>query len=197
MTSVEDIKAAVSLGVDAIGIILTEQSKRYISIEKAEKILQNLPPMVTVVGVFVNPQEVFVYQAIKALPLNVLQFHGNESTRFCGQFNLPYFKAIAARSRAYLQQAMTDYQSASAFIVDTPGDNGFGGTGETFDWSLIPSAINQPVILAGGLSATNVQQAIHAYSPYAVDVCSGIEQRPGVKDIEKMKAFVKQVVDMV
>ncbi len=191
MTREEDIVHAIALGVDAIGLIFYKGSKRAISITDAKRLITPLPLFVNIVAVFVNPQVEEVWQVIHELPIQWLQFHGNESEAFCNQFNLPYIKALSVKDKDKVTEMMSLYPSASAFLLDTPSPNAYGGTGITFDWNNIPKECLKPIILAGGLTAANIRQAISKISPFAVDVCSGIEQSPGIKDHHKMIQFVK------
>ncbi len=190
MTRKEDIAYAAFLGVDAIGLIFSTQSPRVITISQAKIILSNLPPFLDVVAVLVNPSPVLVDEIINELPIGFLQFHGEESAEFCNQFSKPYIKAMQVNPEAAIYEYAEAYQHASAILLDTPSATSHGGTGNTFDWKLIPSNLAKPLILAGGLKTANVKMAVDKGSPYAVDVCSGIEASPGIKDHEKMKQFV-------
>lgn len=189
MTRKEDIAQAAFLGVDAIGLVFYADSKRAVTIEQAKMILADLPLFLSVVAVLVNPDSEFVHCLTTQLPLHYLQFHGNESPDFCSAFNKPYIKAIAASSRGMIDDAKHTYQQASAILLDTPS-NEYGGSGKTFDWQMIPSSDTIPLILAGGLDVLNVREAVAIAHPSAVDVSSGIEQSPGIKDSKKMTQFV-------
>lgn len=189
----DDIAYAVYLGVDAIGLIFYDKSARNIGIEQAKQLLEGLPAFVTAVAVFVNPDVSLVNQVISKLPIQCLQFQGEETMQFCEQFGLPYIKAIQASSEELICNAVNNFQHARAILLDTPSRTCRGGTGVTFDWHIIPKQLTKAVILAGGLNADNVQAAIAACSPYAVDVCSGIEASAGVKDHVKMKQFVEAI----
>ena len=193
MTRANDIAHAIALGVDAIGLIFYPKSSRYVNLAAAKSLLQTLPAFVDVVAVFVNPQVNFVTQVIKELPIQCLQFHGDESPEFCGQFGLPYVKAVSATSLQTITQMVTIYPQAAAILLDTPSSTARGGTGVKFDWQIIPKIMARPLILAGGLDSLNVGAAITACAPYAVDVCSGIEVSAGIKDHEKMSQFVTSV----
>jgi phosphoribosylanthranilate isomerase len=193
MTRAVDIEQAITLGVDAIGLIFYSKSSRFITIEHAKKILLSLPPFVNVVGVFVNPEISVVNHVISELPIHYLQFHGEETPAFCEQFNKPYIKALAAASKETIIKATNIYQSAAAILLDTPSTNNHGGTGVPFDWQIIPEKLMKPMMLAGGLNASNIKAAITVSDLYAVDVCSGIEERPGIKDHKKMRQFVEAV----
>jgi phosphoribosylanthranilate isomerase len=191
MTRREDIDYALALGVDAIGLIFYKGSKRAISIEQAKRLLNPMPLFINTVAVVVNPNKDEVLQIIDELPIQWLQFHGNEKESFCNQFHLPYIKAIPAGNKDEVTKLMGLYPKASAFLLDTPAQNSFGGTGKTFNWNNVPRESSKPFILAGGLTVANIQQAVKEVAPAAVDVCSGIEQSPGIKDHYKMIQFVK------
>lgn len=193
MTRANDIAHAIALGVDAIGLIFYPKSSRYVNLAEAKSLLQTLPAFVNAVAVFVNPEVDFVTQVINELPVQCLQFHGDESPEFCGQFGLPYIKVVSATSLLTITQMVTIHPKASAILLDTPSSTARGGSGVTFDWQIIPKLMARPLILAGGLDSLNVSAAITACAPYAVDVCSGIEVSPGIKDHEKMSQFVTSV----
>ncbi len=193
MTRRADIDMAIQLGVDAIGLIFYEKSPRYLSIEKARTLLVDLPPFVDVVGVFVNPSSDAVQTVIQDIPLNLLQFHGSETNEFCSQFGLPFLKAVLAESENKIAGCANLYKDAAAILLDTPHETQWGGTGEAFDWSRIPTSLPLPIVLAGGINLSNVSEALAVPSVYAIDVCSGLEQNPGIKDSEKMKQFMQLV----
>lgn len=181
----EDIACAASLGVDAIGLIFAPKSPRCLTLSEAKKLLEDLPVFLNVVAVLSNPRDSFVQDILKQLPVNYLQFHGQESPEFCEQFDKPYLKAISVKSAEELIHAEDRFFGASALLLD----NALGGTGQTFDWDCIPS-LKRPFILAGGLNEHNVAQAAKKCNPFAVDVSSGIEKSPGIKDHKKMCQFV-------
>ncbi len=189
MTRKIDIAHAVSIGIDAIGLIFYEKSSRHVNIEQARLLLQNIPAFLDVVAVFVNAEASFVGRVIAELPIQLLQFHGEEVPAFCEQFHKPYIKAIPATSADLITELTGQHQHAAAILIDTPSIH-HGGTGQPFDWQCIPRQLTKPCILAGGLDANNVASALVACSPYAVDVCSGIEVSAGIKDHEKMNSFV-------
>lgn len=191
MTRSEDIAHAAKLGVDAIGLIFYPGSPRYVSFENAQQLLKNLPPLLGVVGVFVNPHRDFVQKIINELPIHLLQFHGDETQEFCTQFNTPFIKTFHPQHSAHIIQFAQDFDQASAFLFDTPSSTSRGGTGLTFDWHIIPRHLNKPYFLSGGLNESNIKAAINTCQPYAVDVSSGIEQSPGIKDHCKMSQFIK------
>lgn len=191
MTQIEDVDYAIRLGVDAIGLIFYQKSSRFLTIEKARKLLKNIPPFVDVVAVMVNPERDTVQQIIDELPVTLLQFHGDESPGFCDEFGLPYIKAMHAKTTGQIQHLSNEFTRARAILLDTANETSRGGTGVAFDWRIIPETLSKPYILAGGLNEVNVQDAIKVCAPYAVDVCSGIEALPGVKDHQKMSRFIK------
>lgn len=190
MTREEDIRYAVSLGVDAIGLIFYPGSSRYVTIEHARSIVRDLPPFVDVVAVVVNPLQTDLEDIISEIPVQWIQFHGDEPPEFCARFRKPYIKSVAALSTQLIEQSMKLHKSASAILLDTPSLTQRGGVGRVFDWDVIPEKRNKPVILAGGLDALNVKRAVSLTRPYAVDVCSGIETAPGIKDHGQMLEFV-------
>lgn len=190
MTRNEDIAHAIDLGVDAIGLIFYAKSSRYVSIEKAATLLRNIPPFVTVVAVLVNPEKNKVQQIVDELPVTHLQFHGEEPPEFCLSFGKPFIKALPAQSSLQIQEMTERYSNASAILLDTPSAE-YGGTGECFNWQIIPKKRPMPYILAGGLNELNVLDAVKEAQPYAVDLCSSIESLPGIKDHIKMSNFVK------
>lgn len=194
MTRSEDIAYAVNLGVDAIGFIFYSKSTRYISIEQAKVLLKGLPAFVDPVAVLVNPERDLVQKIIDELPIQFLQFHGDESAEFCQQFKTPFIKAIRPHSVADIQQAAQEFAMACALLLDTPSTVARGGTGVAFDWKIIPQELTMPYILAGGIKESNVLQALELGHPYAVDLCSGIEASPGIKDHDKMSRFMQKLV---
>lgn len=193
MTRSEDISHAISLGVDALGFIFYEKSSRNISLSDATSLISNLPPFVDAVAVVVNPDVSFVKQIISELSIQCLQFHGEETAAFCDQFGLPYIKAVPAISVDVITAATHEYQHAGAILLDTPSMHSRGGSGVPFDWNMVTQECAKPIILAGGLDAQNVRDAIVTCAPYAVDVCSGVETSAGIKDHEKMSQFVNSV----
>ena len=193
MTRINDITHAISLGVDALGFIFYEKSSRYVSLADAKPLLKDLPAFVQTVGVFVNPDASFVKHVISELPMQCLQFHGEETAEFCEQFGMPYIKAVPAVSADAIILAMHAYLNAGAILLDTPSADSRGGSGVAFDWDRVPNEGTKPLILAGGLHPQNVGKAIAMCSPYAVDVCSGIEVSAGIKDHDKMCQFVNSV----
>ena len=188
-----DMHAVVNSGADALGLVFYEKSPRNVGIQQAADILRHLPPFVTVVGLFVNPTADFVRKVLSSVSLDVLQFHGEESPEFCAQFEKPYLKAVRVKIGLDLIQYATRYVGARGMLLDAYIEGTHGGTGESFDWSLIPHDLPLPLILSGGLHAGNVAAAIKQVKPYAVDVSSGVELTKGIKDAAKIAAFVNAV----
>ncbi len=188
----DDALKAVECGADAIGLIFVEKSSRYASLTDARVIAESLPPFVTVVGLFMDATEATVREALKVVPLNLLQFHGDESPAFCDQFEIPYIKVLRMRDNVNVVAFAQEYPNASGILLDTYSKAG-GGSGQTFDWSLIPEDIPLPLILAGGLNPENVASAVETVKPYAVDVSSGVESEPAIKDHKKIEQFIKEV----
>ena len=193
LTRVRDVQAVANSGADALGLVFYDKSPRYVTAHHASQLVQALPPFITVVGLFVNAEATFVHNVIDHVPLSVLQFHGNESPEFCMQFGKPYLKAIRVKSGVDLLQCAMRFHTAQGLLLDAYVEGIEGGTGSSFDWSLIPSKLSLPVILSGGLHADNVGEAIKQVRPYAVDVSSGVEVAKGIKDAAKIAAFIKEV----
>ena len=193
ITRVQDIEAVASYGAEALGLVFYEKSPRCVTAQQAVQLVQALPPFISVVGLFVNAEAAFVREVIDQVPLSVLQFHGIESPEFCMQFGKPYIKAIRVKVGVDLLQCAALFHTAQGLLLDAHVDGKEGGTGATFDWSLIPSKLALPVILSGGLHTDNVAQAIKQVRPYAVDVSSGVEASKGIKDAAKIAAFIEEV----
>jgi phosphoribosylanthranilate isomerase len=193
ITRVEDALAAVRFGATAIGIVFWKKSARYVTPAKAREIIAALPPFITAVGVYVDPDFDWVEETLSVVGLNLLQFHGNEDPAFCTQFPRPYIKAMRVRAGADLLQYATRYTGASGLLLDTYVEGEPGGTGHAFDWSLIPGELPLPLILSGGLHPGNITSAIQRARPWAVDVSSGVESARGIKDVEKIAAFMRGV----
>lgn len=190
LTQSEDVASACKAGADALGFVFYEPSKRFVRISKAKQLSRQVPPFVQRVGLFVNPTEDYVQQVLNGVELDLLQFHGDETPEFCESFALSYIKALPVKPGFDVQKAIKAHSAARAFLLDTYKPGVPGGTGETFDWQLFPTS-DKPLILAGGLHAENVAQAIQTVAPYAVDVSGGVEASAGIKSAEKMQAFVK------
>ena len=192
ITNVEDALYAVGLGVDALGFVFYPKSPRYIQPQEAAKIIAQLPSFTSTVGLFVNETQVSVDETLAACPLDVLQFHGQESAAFCAQQSRRVIKALAVRQRDDIKH-LADY--ACDILLDAPAPQGIhGGTGETFDWHLLSELqTSQALILAGGLKPDNVKEAVQIRKWYALDVSSGVELKKGIKSKEKMTAFIHAV----
>jgi phosphoribosylanthranilate isomerase len=190
ITRVADAQAAASAGADMIGLMLYEHSPRHVTLGAASEIARALPPFVMRVGVFVNPEEEFVLRAIAECGLGLLQFHGDEPSEFCTQFGLMSMKALRVRDAESLK-GLEKYQT-DAFLLDAHSPTGLGGTGEQFNWELAVEAqkLGKPIFLAGGLTPENVAAAVRQVHPFAVDVSSGVESAPGIKDAAKVRAFI-------
>lgn len=196
ITRIEDALAAVEAGADAIGLVFYAKSPRAVSIEQAASILQALPPFVTTVGLFVDMPRDELQQLLQRLPLDLLQFHGDESPADCEGHGRPYIKALRVRPGESVSAAMAPYSGARGILLDTFVEGVPGGTGASFDWSLVPENAGKPIILAGGLDAGNVAVAIRQVRPYAVDVSGGVEASKGIKDAGKIRAFIQAVHDL-
>jgi phosphoribosylanthranilate isomerase len=193
ITRAVDALAAARSGADAIGLVFYERSPRHVSIAQAKQLVTALPPFVSVVGLFVNAERTFVREALANVPLDLLQFHGDESPEYCAQFDHPYLKAIRVKAGVDLLQCASDFHNAKGLLLDAHVEGIPGGTGATFDWALIPKQLSLPVILSGGLDVENVAAAIKQVRPYAVDVSSGVEASKGIKDAAKIAAFINEV----
>ena len=192
ITRVEDVQAVANSGADALGLVFYDKSPRYVSVQQAAQLVQTMPPFITVVGLFVNAEVDFVRTVLEQVPLGLLQFHGDEPPEFCTQFGKPYIKAIRVKAGVDLLQCAARFHTAQGLLLDAHVEGMEGGTGKTFDWTLIP-LLPLPVILSGGLHADNVGEAIKQVRPYAVDVSSGVEASKGIKDAAKISAFIKEV----
>ncbi len=195
ITRIEDALRAAELGTDALGLIFYEGSPRHVTPAQAAGIARALPPFVTTVGLFVNPSRDVVRAVLDEVPLDLLQFHGAEEPAFCASFERPYIKAIAAAPGVDLLQSGTVFEQARGILIDAYVPGAHGGTGVTADWTRIPRPFPKPIVLAGGLHPGNVSGAVRTVRPWAVDVSSGVEAAKGVKDHDKMTAFVRGVRD--
>lgn len=193
ITRCEDAIQAASLGADAIGLVFYPRSPRAVSPQQARAIVRALPPFVTVVGLFVDAASSDIQQALETVPLDTLQFHGDEAPENCSCYGRPYIKAIRMSAEVDLLALAQTYRDASALLLDTYRPGMPGGTGQAFDWDRIPRGIPKAMILAGGLTPGNVAHAVAKVRPYAVDVSGGIEQMKGRKDAVKMAAFIRGI----
>ena len=194
ITRRQDAEFAVEMGVDALGLVFYPRSPRAVTLAQATEIVDGLPPFVSIVALFVDADLDEVHACIEAIPTVLLQFHGEESVEYCEQFGRPYLKAIRVHVDTDLVDLANKYQSAAAILLDSYQPGLPGGTGQVFDWSLIKT-INKPLILAGGLNVENVASAIKQVQPYAVDVSGGVEQAKGIKDKQKITAFMQEVAN--
>jgi len=193
ITRIEDALAAAESGADAIGFVFYAKSPRAVDVRQARAIIAELPPFVTTVGLFVNASRCELNEILEAVPLDLLQFHGDETPADCEGYHRPWIKALRVRPGDDLEAACQQYAGARGILLDTYVPGVPGGTGEAFDWSLVPASLSKPIILAGGLSADNVGQAIARVRPYAVDVSGGVERAKGIKDAAKIDAFMRAV----
>ena len=192
ITRAEDVKYAVSLGVHALGFVFCANSPRSVDPDLARELVAICPPFITCVGLFMNQEASTINDILSVVALDLLQFHGDESEQFCASFGRSYIKSIAMGEETGFDK-LAAYPSAKALLLDSNKLGQPGGSGKVFDWNAIPSAIDKPIVLAGGLDDSNVAAAIEAVRPYAVDVSSGIESSKGVKDKNKMSRFVTSV----
>jgi phosphoribosylanthranilate isomerase len=193
LTQAEDARRVAQAGADSIGLVFYPPSPRGVSIEQAQLICAALPAFVSVTALFVDEQAARIKQVLQQLPIDLLQFHGDESAAFCRQFGKPYIKAVRVRPGLDLRQLAEHYQDARGLLCDAYKAGVPGGTGETFDWQLLDVELPLPVILAGGLSPENVAQAVSTVKPYAVDVSGGVEAAKGIKDIDLVNRFIQEV----
>lgn len=191
LTRVEDVKSAVAAGADAVGFVFTK-SPRQINIETAMQLIQHVPGHVLRVGLFLDQGSPEICRVLEAVALDVLQFHGSETQQQCERYGLPWLKAVAMEDARSARQAEEDFPAAMGLLLDSHSRGQRGGSGKVFDWSLSQS-LSIPVWLAGGLSVKNVGQAICTVRPYAVDVSSGVETAPGIKDPTLMCEFIRVV----
>lgn len=191
ITRPEDGVAAARLGADAIGLVFYAKSPRAVTLDQARCVVDALPPFVTTVALFVDPQPAEVEAVLDAVAPDLLQFHGSESPEFCDQFGRPWIKAIPMREGIDLAAVMEQYRQGRGVLLDTYRPGIPGGTGESFNWDLIPAGLADKIILAGGLTPANVAEAIKKVRPYAVDVSGGVEASKGIKDAAKLAAFFK------
>lgn len=191
ITRIEDALDAIAFGADALGFVFYPPSPRYIAPESAAKIIQQLPPFVTTVALFVNETASEVSRISELTQVDLLQFHGDESAQYCQQFQRPWIKALRVKDAETVHTALTEYRTARALLLDSYRAGVPGGTGETFNWELIPKDCPLPIILAGGLTPENIQTAVEQIRPYGVDVSGGVEARKGVKDPVKIDAFIR------
>lgn len=192
LTRDQDVHNAVIEGADALGFVLYAPSPRSVTAEQAAQLLKKVPAFVTTVALFVNESAEEINRVLSICPFDLLQFHGDESPEFCRQFNRPYMKAIRVRSADDIHSAVQQYPDTKALLLDAYVENLPGGTGQAFDWRLIPQ-LSVPWVLAGGLNSTNVADAINQVKPFAVDISGGVEASKGIKDRKKIQEFISEV----
>jgi len=190
ITRLEDLHLACHAGADALGFVFYAKSPRNVSIEAASRLVRALPPFVQSVGLFVDAAPGFIGQVLAAVPLDLLQFHGDESPVQCARYGRPYIKAVRVKADTDLLKCAADYGDARGLLLDAFVPGVPGGTGERFDWSLIPAGLPKPVVLSGGLDPDNVAAAVKTVRPWAVDVSSGVEATKGIKDALKVARFI-------
>ncbi|TCP13833.1 phosphoribosylanthranilate isomerase [Crenobacter luteus] len=195
LTRPEDARDAARLGADAIGLVFYDKSPRNVDIAAARAVIAALPPFVSVVALFVNPERERVDEILAAVAVDILQFHGEETPEFCASFHRPYLKAVRVKPGVDLVEWADRYKNARGLLADAFVEGAHGGTGATFDWRLIPDNLPIPLILSGGLTPDNVADAVRRVRPAAVDVSSGVEAGKGIKDAERMRAFIQGVTD--
>lgn len=197
LTRPQDVVAAANAGADAIGFVFYDPSPRSVSIAAAVDLLRSVPPFVVATGLFVNPDRDYVEEVLAKVPLDLLQFHGDETPEFCESFPARWIKAIRVKQRGDIEQAFQRYFRASGLLVDAWVADQFGGTGQSFNWDLIPAVRPLPLILAGGLASDNVAGAVEQVRPWGVDVSGGVEVEgeagKGIKHAAKMTDFINEV----
>ena len=195
ITRPEDARAAADCGADAIGLVFFEGSPRHVDVQLAAEICLALPPFLSTVALFVDAPAAEVRRVLDTVSIDLLQFHGDETPDYCAQFGTPYMKAVRVRPQLDLLQYAAAYAAAKVLLLDAYVEGVPGGTGRTFDWDLIPANLPLPVVLSGGLTPSTVGEAVRRVRPWAVDVSSGVEVAPGIKDIQKIAEFIKGVRD--
>jgi len=190
ITSSEQALMAQQQGADALGLVIYEKSPRYVNIQQAAKIRAVIAESALAIALLVNPSKSLVEQVIAEVKPDYIQFHGDESAEFCQQFNFPFIRAVRMREGLDIDAEVAAYNAEGGFLFDAWSDDLYGGTGHSFDWSRLPSTTDYKLILAGGLNPNNVAEAVAKTNPYMVDVSGGVEKSPGVKDPEKVKAFI-------
>ncbi|SFV80092.1 Phosphoribosylanthranilate isomerase [hydrothermal vent metagenome] len=193
ITQADNAREVALLGIDAVGLVFYEQSPRHVDVESAIQVVNALPPFINRVGLFVNADSGFIDEVLCEVPIDTLQFHGDESVIECTQYGMPFIKALRVNENTNIAKMADDYHQASGLLLDAFNKDAYGGTGEQFDWSLAKVDIDLPIILAGGLNPDTVADAIAQVNPYAVDVSSGVESEPGIKDIAKIQQFIHKV----
>lgn len=192
ITREQDLEAAVAAGADALGFVFYPRSPRFLDRRRAAELVRQAPPFVTRVGLFVNPDPVMLAETLAEVPIDLIQFQGDEEPAFCEQFGRPYLKVARIRPGLDLLEFARAYPSARGLLLDAYVES-YGGAGQMFDWSVVPKALPLPMVVAGGLTSDNVGAAIRQLRPWGVDVSSGVEVAKGIKDAAKIAAFVAAV----
>ena len=192
MTRIEDVNVAAQAGADAIGLVFYPPSPRFLSLDLARQLANEVPAFVSTVALFVNPDSAEVYSVVERVRPAMLQFHGEETPAFCAQFAMPYIKACRVKPGVDLLEYLRPFAGAAGWLLDSHVEE-YGGVGESFDWSLVPAARIRPLVLSGGLTRQNVGEAIRRVRPWAVDVSSGVESSKGIKDAASIAAFIAEV----
>ena len=190
ITRLQDLHLACEAGADALGFVFYEKSPRHVTVELAAELVRALPPFVQSVGLFVNAEPAFIESVLKIVPLDLLQFHGDETPADCKRYGRPYIKAVRVRADTDLLKYAADFEAARGLLLDAFVPGVPGGTGERFDWRLIPTNLPKPVILSGGLTPDNIAEAVQQVCPWAVDVSSGVEVSKGIKDAHQLARFI-------
>lgn len=196
ITRPEDARLASQLGADALGLVFYANSRRGLALQQAQEIRAAIPAFVSVVGLFVDPERKLVDDVLAHLRLDCLQFHGEETPEFCQSFAMPYMKAVRVRSGTDPLPAIKRHRQASAILLDSYDPHQAGGTGKQFDWTVARHCVDRsplPVVLAGGLTQQNAARAIKEVHPWALDLSSGVESEPGIKDPQRLQAFFNEV----
>lgn len=193
ITREQDAQAAVEFGADAIGFVFYEPSPRYVAIERAAAIARGLPPFVTTVALFVNAEPDVIAAVVDDVGVDLLQFHGDECAEYCARHRRPWIRAVRMKPETDLRAAHSEFAAGRGLLLDAYRPGVPGGTGETFDWQRIPRELAPRIVLAGGLEARNVGDAVRRVRPFAVDVSGGVESEKGIKDPQKIKAFIEEV----
>ena len=193
ITSITDARNAANAGVDALGFVFYPKSSRFVTPEQTAEITASLPPFITTVGLFLNAEASQVEETLNKVSLDLLQFHGHEAPEFCRSFRRPYIKALGTDGLENFAENADQYHDALAILIDSHVLGKAGGTGQTFDWKLLPKNYSKPIILAGGLNPENIAEAIRETSVYALDLSSGVESSPGIKSKAKIDALMREV----
>jgi phosphoribosylanthranilate isomerase len=190
ITRLQDVHAACDAGADALGFVFYEKSPRHVTAATATALVREMPPFVQSVGLFVNAPPAWIESVLQVVPLDLLQFHGDETPADCARYGRPYIKAVRVNRDTDLLKCAADFDAACGLLLDAYVPGVPGGTGARFDWSLIPANLPRPIVLSGGLTPENVAEAVQQVRPWAVDVSSGVEASKGIKDPRKIAQFI-------